>query len=132
MHRFQEVTCLSKDLMREELKEFPRSFLEIFLYDLYVHFACKRHLWCLYKVLKRSCLYHFSQNSLKYQFWVKHRIISHISTNKGKIKVIVELPPPTNSKSVQCFMGHVGFYRRIIFNYGEIACPFYHLLILFV
>ncbi|MCO5568951.1 hypothetical protein L7F22_022654 [Adiantum nelumboides] len=51
--------------------------------------------------------------------------------DEGKIKVILELPPPHNYKGVQRFMGHVGYYRRFILLFAEIARPLYKLLIEF-
>lgn len=54
-----------------------------------------------------------------------------ISTDEGKVRVILELPPPTNYKGVQRFMGHVGYYRRFILNYAELARPLYRLLVEF-
>ena len=97
------------------------------------------NMWCLQKVLERCRLYHFSLNPLKHQFGVKHGIIlghvvskNGIAIDEGKVKIIEKLPPPTNAKDVQCFMGHADFYKRSIFNYVEIVRPLYHLLIQFV
>ena len=52
-----------------------------------------------------------------------------ISTDFNKIKLILELPPPTNFKGVQHFMGHTGYYRRFIYMYADLARPLYRLLI---
>ena len=54
-----------------------------------------------------------------------------ISIDADKIKVIAELPHPTNAKGVQCFMGNCGYYRRFIYMYAIIAKPLYALLIVF-
>ena len=54
-----------------------------------------------------------------------------ISIDADKIKVIAELPHPTNAKGVQCFMGHCGYYCRFIYMYAIIAKPLYALLIVF-
>jgi hypothetical protein len=45
-----------------------------------------------------------------------------------KIDVIEQLPPPTNVKGIHSFLGHVGFYRRFIQNFSQIARPLMHLL----
>ena len=65
---------------------------------------------------------------LKCQFWVKHGVIlghvvsrNGISTDLNKIKLILELLPPTNFKDVQQFMGHIGYYRRFIYMYADLA-----------
>ena len=81
-------------------------------------------------------LYRISLNPLKCQFWVNHGVIlGHVVSKYGisidfnKIKLILELPPPTNFKGVQQFTGHIGYYRRFIYMYVELARPLYHLLI---
>ena len=33
-----------------------------------------------------------------------------IEVDKAKIKVIEQLPPPTNVKGIHSFLGYVGFY----------------------
>ena len=52
-----------------------------------------------------------------------------ISTDADKVKVILELPRPTNAKGVQCFIGHCGYYHRFIYMYAIIAKPLYALLL---
>ncbi|WVZ90058.1 hypothetical protein U9M48_036391 [Paspalum notatum var. saurae] len=44
-----------------------------------------------------------------------------IEVDRAKIEVIEQLPPPTNIKAIQSFLGHVGFYRRFIKNFSHIA-----------
>jgi hypothetical protein len=47
-------------------------------------------------------------------------VLGHKISEKGvevdmaKIEVIEQLPPPTNVKGIQSFLGHAGFYRRFI------------------
>ena len=48
--------------------------------------------------------------------------------DKAKIKVIEGLPPPTNVKGIQSFLGHARFYRRFIANFSQIARPLTSLL----
>jgi hypothetical protein len=48
--------------------------------------------------------------------------------DKVKIEVIEQLLPPTNVKGVHSFLGHAGFYRRLIQNFSQIARPLTHLL----
>jgi hypothetical protein len=48
--------------------------------------------------------------------------------DKVKIEVIEQLPSPTNVKEIRSFLGHAGFYRRIIQNFSQIAQPLMHLL----
>jgi len=51
-----------------------------------------------------------------------------IEVDKAKIKVIKHLPPPINVKGIRSFLGHAGFYRRIIKDFSFIARPLTHLL----
>jgi hypothetical protein len=46
-----------------------------------------------------------------------------IEVDKAKIEVIEQLMPPTNVKGIHSFLGHVGFYRRFIQNFSQIARP---------
>lgn len=55
-----------------------------------------------------------------------------ISTDLEKIKVIAELPRPTNVREVQSFMGHCGYYRKFIYMYTVIARPLYGLIVVFI
>ena len=96
------------------------------------------HLKYLRMAFDRCRLYRISLNPLKCQFWVKHGVIlghvvskNGISTDFNKIKLILELPPPMNFKGFQWFTGHIGYYRRFIYMYAELALPLYRLLIIF-
>jgi hypothetical protein len=44
-----------------------------------------------------------------------------IEVDKAKIEVIEQLPPPTNVKGFQSFLGHAEFYRRFISNFYSIT-----------
>jgi hypothetical protein len=51
-----------------------------------------------------------------------HKILEKgIEVDKVKIVVIEQLPLPTNVKGIHSFLGHVGFYRRFIQNFSQIA-----------
>ncbi|MCO5573173.1 hypothetical protein L7F22_026939 [Adiantum nelumboides] len=125
-------------LKNTTFKEYLRDFCEAFLDDLYIYSSWEEHLSCLQKVFEKCRLYCISLNPFKCQYWVKHGVIlghivskNGISTDESKIKVILKLPPPHNYKGVQRFMGHVGYYRRFILLFAEIARPLYKLLIEF-
>ena len=46
-----------------------------------------------------------------------------IEVDPAKIEVKTGLPAPTDVKDVRSFLGHVGFYRRFIHDFGKIARP---------
>jgi hypothetical protein len=51
-----------------------------------------------------------------------------IEVDRAKIEVIENLPPPTNIKGVQSFLGHAGLYRHFIKDFSHIARPLTNLL----
>jgi len=51
-----------------------------------------------------------------------------IEVDKAKVEIIEKLPPPTNVKGVRSFLGHAGFYRRLIKDFSKIAKPLCNLL----
>ena len=58
-----------------------------------------------------------------------HKVFKHgIEVDRAKIKVIGQLPPPTNVKGIPSFLGHAGFYRRFIKDFSQIARPLTSLL----
>ena len=42
--------------------------------------------------------------------------------------MIDKLPPPTSIKGIRSFLGHVGFYRRLIKDFSKVAKPLCSLL----
>ena len=54
--------------------------------------------------------------------------VRRIEADKAKIDVIEKLPPPGNVKGVRSFLEHVGFYRRFIKDFSNIAKPLSNLL----
>ena len=44
-----------------------------------------------------------------------------IEVDKAKIEVIDKLPPPTIVKGIRSFLGHAGFYRRLLKSFQAIV-----------
>ena len=59
-----------------------------------------------------------------------HRISARgIEVDRAKIEAIEKLPPPSSIKGIRSFLGHVGFYRRFIKDFSQIAKPLSNLLV---
>jgi hypothetical protein len=87
----------------------------------------------LNKVLKQCQMANLVLNWEKCHFMVRegivlgHKILEKgIEVDKVKIKVIEQLPPPTNVKEIHSILGHAGFYQRFIQNFSQIARPLMH------
>ena len=53
-----------------------------------------------------------------------HRVSERgIEVDRAKIEVIEQLPPPMNVRGIRSFIGHIGFYRRFILDFLQIARP---------
>ncbi|GJZ91004.1 reverse transcriptase domain-containing protein [Tanacetum coccineum] len=86
-------------------------------------------------MLKRCEETNLVLNWEKCHFMVKEGIIlghkvsgSGIEFDKAKIEAMSKLPYPTNVKAIQSFLGHVGFYRRFIKDFSQVALPMTQLL----
>ena len=51
-----------------------------------------------------------------------------IEVDRAKIEVIKQLSPPINIEGIHSFLGHAGFYRRLIKDFSHIARPLTNLL----
>src|SRR5581483_7725921 len=87
------------------------------------------------RVLTRCEESHLVLNWEKCHFMVREGIVlghkiskDGLEVDKAKIETISKLPPPTNIKGVQSFLGHAGFYRRFIKDFSKITRPLTKLL----
>jgi len=110
--------------------------MEVFMDDFSVYGKtfddCLENLDC---VLQKCQEKHLILNWEKCHFMVRegivlgHRVSEHgIEVDRAKIEVIEQLPPPTNVRGVRSFLGHVGFYRRFIQDFSQIARPLTNML----
>ena len=101
----------------------------IFSTDLESHLATLEEVFkCLQKAgLKikfEKC--QFLKEELEY---LGHKINAQgIMMQEGKIKAMLEYPPPVNVKSLRRFLGMIGYYRPFIQNFSTIAHPLTELL----
>jgi hypothetical protein len=87
------------------------------------------------KVLTRCAEVDLVLNWEKCHFMVKQGIVLRhiisergIEVDKAKLEMVEKLPPPTDVKSLRSFLGHAGFYRRLIKDFSKITKPLTHLL----
>nr|GEV59434.1 reverse transcriptase domain-containing protein [Tanacetum cinerariifolium] len=99
---------------------FQRCMLAIF-YDMVEKTMCEDTNLCL--------------NYEKSHFMVKEGIVlgykiskNGIKVDRSKVDVIAKLPHPTTIEGVRSFLGHAGFYRRVIQDFSKISRPMTHLL----
>ncbi|GJR38135.1 reverse transcriptase domain-containing protein [Tanacetum coccineum] len=117
--------------------ELIEDSIEVFMDDFSVFGSSFDHcLKNLEKMLKRCEETNLVLNWEKCHFMVKEGIVlghkvsaSEIEVDKAKIKAISKLPYPTNVKAIRSFLGHVGFYRRFIKDFSQIARPMTQLLV---
>ena len=53
---------------------------------------------------------------------------SGLEVNQAKVSIIRNLMPPTTVRGIISFLGHAGFYRRLIKDFSKIARPLCRLL----
>lgn len=118
-------------VMNEVFKDLVDKGVIIYMDDIAVYSKTKsEHLRLLNEVferLKKNCLYvklskcEFMRSSIEF--------LGHNISDRGvrmladKVKSINEWPTPRNEKHVASFLGLLGYYRRFIKNFSQIALP---------
>lgn len=51
-----------------------------------------------------------------------------VAMDKAKVQVILDWPRPQNVKQLRGFLGLIGYYRRFIKSYAQLASPLTHFL----
>ncbi|RDX99885.1 Retrovirus-related Pol polyprotein, partial [Mucuna pruriens] len=110
--------------------------MEVFMDDFTIYVeSFEVYLNNLSKVLCRCIDSNLVLNFEKCHFMVTEGIVlGHlvsargIEVDKAKIDVISSLPNPASMREVRSFLGHAGFYRRILQDFSKIALPLSKLL----
>jgi len=64
----------------------------------------------------------------------KVTLLGHILSTEGispipkKVKVIINWIPPKDKTQLRSFLGDIGYYRKFIYNFAQIAYPLFQLL----
>jgi hypothetical protein len=122
--------------MKVVFSKFIEEIVEVFMDDFSIY--GKTSVDCLAnldKVLMRCAEVDLVLNWEKCHFRVKQGIVLEhvisergIEVDKAKVETVEQLPPPSDVKSLRSFLGHAGFYRRLIKYFSKIAKPLTHLL----
>lgn len=122
-------------MMTNIFQEQLRKFLEIFIDDFCVFGKRSEHLSHLKQTFDKCRESSLSLHPEKCFFFMTsgillgHRVSADgIAVDVEKVKVILELEPPTNLRELRAFLGHVGYYRRFIHMYAILAADLTKLL----
>ena len=120
---------------------FSRIVVKTFQEYIYKTMAVYFNDWTIYSTLKDHCKWlrimleqcryiQLSLNINKCIFLTPIGILlGHIVCKEGikvdftKIKIILDLKPPTNLKQVRVLLGHTGYYRKFIGHYSDMTYP---------
>jgi hypothetical protein len=122
-------------LMIDIFIDFLQDFLEVFIDDFAVFSNAETHLGYLRKTFERCRETNLKMHPGKCLFgMVLGVLLGHIVSKEGfhvdmdKVKAILQLVAPRNVKEIRGFLGCVGYYRRFIECYAQLASPLTELL----
>ena len=122
------MTPIFSDFLGDSLEVFMDDF-SIFGNDFE---SCLAHLTKILEVCvrKRLVLSWEKSHFMVREGVVLRQIVSGkgLEVDKAKIEVIQNLPLPSTIKDLRSFLGHVGFYRRFIQDFGKVSKPLTTLL----
>ncbi|KAM1746170.1 hypothetical protein ACFX11_012824 [Malus domestica] len=122
--------------MMSIFSDYVEKIIEVFMDDFSVFGdsfdGCLHNLSL---ILKRCVETNLVLNWEKCHFMVKQGIVlghiiseNDIEVDKSKIDLVRHLPSPTSVREVHSFLGHAGFYRRLIKDFSKVAQPLCRLL----
>lgn len=123
-------------LMHQIFRPHLDSFVLVFLDDILVFSKSleehRQHVATVLELLKTNHLY--AKESKCELFQTSVEFLGHIIDREGvhmmndKVKAIMEWPAPKSIEEVRSFLGTIGYYRRFIRMFSEIAQPISSLL----
>lgn len=113
-----------------------RKFVLVFFDEILIYsHDVEQHIERLRQVLRTFKQHQLYINGKKCNFrkpefeYLGHIISgSSVAANPKKVAAMVEWPIPKDVKSLKGFLGLIGYYRRFVRNYGEMAIPLTQLL----
>jgi hypothetical protein len=102
------------------------DIMEVFMDDFSFHGKTFDHYlenldWVLQRCQEKDLILNWEKcHFMVWEGIVLGHLVSErgIEVDKAKIEVIEQLPPPVNIKGIRNFLGHVGFYRRLIKDFS--------------
>jgi len=123
-------------LMHQIFRPHLDNFVLVFLDDILVYSASleehRRHVEMVLEILKANQLY--AKESKCELFKTSVEFLGHIVDREGihmmsdKVKAIMDWPAPKSIEDIRSFLGTIGYYRRFIHMFSEIAQPISSLL----
>ena len=119
------------DLMHRVFQLYLDQFFVAFFYDILIYFKSEKehegHLRIVLQVLRDHKFYaKFS----KCEFWLtevkflRHVVLaSGVSVDSEKVEVVMSWERPKSVFEIQSFLGLVGYYRRFIEEFSQLAAP---------
>ena len=122
--------------MMSMFSDLVEEAMEIFMDDFSVYGSSFEHcVENLETILQRCQDKNLALNWNKCHFMVTEGIIlghkisaAGLKVDQAKDVVIQNLMPPTKVKGIRSFLGHAGFYRRLIKDFSKISRPLCRLL----
>ena len=118
------------------LSDLKISCVLVYLDDINVFSKTfSEHLDHLREVLHRLSKNNFKLKAKKCHFYKKQLEYSSYKINQeglqpqeSKLEAIEKMAKPKNKRDIQVFLGMIGYYRRFIPNFAQLAGPLFHLL----
>ena len=118
-------------LMIDIFRDHLRHFVLVFFDDILIYSTHETthlfHLQAVFQILREHQLFAnakkciFAQSKIDYLGHIINE--DGVSTDPSKVQAMLDWPLPKTLKALRGFLSLIGYYRRFIANYGQIAWP---------